>query len=101
MERSHFIIDSHLYSADVIARTVHRYTGDFGVELRRHDSGIEAVFWSLDGSELPDDLWTRLSRDLLDERLRAVVRAETAGLQQELLRAALIHARPVDAHVEV
>ena len=101
MERSHFIIDSHLYSGDVIARAVHRYTGEFGVELRRHSSDIEAVFWSLDGADLPDDLWARLSRDLLDERLRAVVRAETAGLQQELLRAALIHARPVDAHVKV
>lgn len=101
MERSHFIIDGHLYSGDVIARAVHRYTGEFGVELRRRGNDIEAAFWSLEGADLPDDLWTRLSRDLLDERLRAVVRAETAGLQQELLRAALIQAHPVVAHVEV
>ncbi|MBH1432445.1 hypothetical protein I5U42_14170 [Stenotrophomonas maltophilia] len=101
MERSEFIIDRTVYSADVTTRVAHRYTAQFGVEVRSHGADIAVVFWSLDGSKLPEDLWTRVSRDLLDERLRAAVRAETSGLQQELLRAALSQAQPAASHVEV
>lgn len=101
MERSRYIIDGALYSVDVIGRVAHRYSGKFGVEMRSQGADVEVFFWSLDGSELPEDLWTKVSRDLLDERLRAAVRAETAGLQQELIRAALIQAHPVTDHVSV
>ncbi|MEN5374418.1 hypothetical protein ABE587_12170 [[Pseudomonas] hibiscicola] len=101
MERSQFTIDRELYSDDVAARAAHRCTGVFGVEMRSQGANLTVSFWSLDGSDLPEDLWTRFSRDLLDERLRATVRAETSGLQQELLRAALNQAQPVAADVEV
>ncbi|WP_445514028.1 hypothetical protein [Stenotrophomonas sp. 3(2025)] len=101
MERSQFIIDRALYSDDVAARAVHRHTGEFGVEVRNKGANLTVSFWSLDGSNLPDDLWARFSRDLLDERLRAAVRLETNGLQQELIRAALNQAEPVVSRVEV
>ncbi len=101
MESSQFTIDRALYSDEVTARTAHRYTDKFGVEIRRQGANLTVFLWSLDGSNLPEDLWARFSRDLLDERLRAAVRAETNGLQQELLRAALSQAHPVVAHVEV
>lgn len=101
MERSQFTIDRALYSDDVAARAAHRYTGVLGVEVRSQGANLIVGFWSLDGSKLPEDLWARFSRDLLDERLRAAVRAETSRLQQELLRAALNQAQPVMPHVEV
>ncbi|WP_329810608.1 hypothetical protein [Stenotrophomonas sp. SMYL8] len=101
MERSQFTIDRALYSDDVAARAAHRYTGELGVEVRSQGANLIVGFWSLDGSKLPEDLWARFSRDLLDERLRAAVRAETSGLQQELLRAALNQAQPMVSHVEV
>jgi len=101
MERSEFIIDRALYWDDVTTRAAHRYTAQFGVEMRSQGAEMVVAFWSLDRSALPEDLWARFSRDLLDERLRAVIRAETSGLQQELLRAALSHAKPVEAHAEV
>lgn len=101
MERSQFTIDRALYSDDVAARAAHRYTGELGVEVRSQGANLIVGFWSLDGSKLPEDLWARFSRDLLDERLRAAVRAETSGLQQQLLRAALNQAQPMVSHVEV
>lgn len=101
MERSQFTIDRALYSDDVAARAAHRYTGQFGIEVLSQGANLTVGFWSLDGSKLPEDLWARFSRDLLDERLRATVRAETGGLQQELLRAALNRAQPAVTHVEV
>ncbi len=101
MERSQFTIDRELYSDDVAARAAHRYTGEFGVEVRSQGAHLTVIFWSLDGSELPENLWARYSRDLLDECLRASVRAETSGLQQELLRAALNQAQPVTSLVQI
>ncbi|MBH1656523.1 hypothetical protein I5V54_16605 [Stenotrophomonas maltophilia] len=101
MERSQFTIDRALYSDDVTTRAAHRYGAEFGVEVRSQGANLTVIFWSLGGSELPENLWARFSRDLLDERLRATVRAETSGLQQELLRAALNQAQPVASHVEV
>lgn len=101
MERSEFAIDRALYSDDVAARAAHRYGGELGVEVRSQGANLTVIFWSLDGSELPKNLWARFSRDLLDERLRAAVRSETSGLKQELLRAALNQAQPVMPHVEV
>ncbi|ASE52697.1 TPA: hypothetical protein UOC34_000796 [Stenotrophomonas maltophilia] len=101
MERSEFAIDRALYSDDVTARAAHRYGGELGVELRSQGANLIVIFWSLNGSQLPEDLWARFSRDLLDERLRAAVRAETNGLKLELLQAALNQAQPVASHVEV
>ncbi|HGM6729859.1 TPA: hypothetical protein ACKQBZ_000916 [Stenotrophomonas maltophilia] len=101
MERSEFAVDRELYSDDMAARAAHRYGGELGVEVRSQGANLTVIFWTLDGSELPENLWARFSRDLLDERLRAAVRAETSGLQQELLRAALNQAEPVVSRVEV
>ncbi|MEM1489204.1 hypothetical protein SH041_14040 [Stenotrophomonas geniculata] len=101
MERSQFIIDRALYSDDVAARAAHRYTGQLGIEVRCQGANLIVGIWSPDGCTVPEDIWARFSRDLLDERLRAAVRAETSGLQQELLRAALNQAQPAVPHVEV
>lgn len=101
MERSQFTVDRALYSDDMAARAAHRYGGELGVEVRSQGANLTVTFWSLNGSELPGNLWARFSRDLLEERLRATVRAETSGLQQELLRAALNQAQRVVTHVEV
>lgn len=101
MGRSQFTVDRALYSDDMAARAAHRYGGELGVEVRSQGANLTVTFWSLNGSELPENLWARFSRDLLDERLRATVRAETSGLQQELLRAALNQAQRVVTHVEV
>ncbi|HEL5321317.1 TPA: hypothetical protein UOJ11_000969 [Stenotrophomonas maltophilia] len=97
MERSHHIVDRQLFSDDMVARAAHRYTGKFGVELLNQGADLAVVFSTTDGSPLPVDLSTRFSRDLLDERIRASVRAETHGLQLELIRAALHQAQPSTA----
>jgi len=94
MESSQYVVDRRLFSYDVIARAAHRYTGKYNVELRIEGETIVASFA---GHSLPADIDTSFARDLLDERLRAQVRAETAGLQQELLKAALAQAQPLVA----
>ncbi|HBK45501.1 MAG TPA: hypothetical protein DDZ67_03525 [Xanthomonadaceae bacterium] len=94
MESSQYVVDRRLYSDEVVARAAHRYTGQMNVALTIQGDGLAVVFSALGGGPLPADLSVRFSRDLLDERLRALVRAETAGLQQDLIRAALLQAQP-------
>ncbi|GHH61462.1 hypothetical protein [[Pseudomonas] boreopolis] len=94
MESSQYVVDRRLYSDEVVARAAHRYTGQVNVVLTIQGDGLVVVFTALDGGPLPADLSGRFSQDLLDERLRALVRAETAWLQQDLIRAALLQAQP-------
>ncbi|MGH8036727.1 MAG: hypothetical protein ACREPD_03210 [Stenotrophomonas sp.] len=94
MERSHYTVDRRLYSDEVVARAAHRHTGEMNVTLEIQDGSLVVIFSAKEREALPSDITERFSRDLLDERLRASVRAETAGLQEELIRAALLQARP-------
>lgn len=95
MERSQYVVDRHLFSDEVVARAAHRHTGHAAVALAIQGDSLAVTFSPLDGKPpLPPDLFDRFARDLLDERLRASVRAETAGLQEELIRAALLQAHP-------
>lgn len=99
MESTQYNVDRRLYSNDVVARAAHRYTGKYKVELRMEGDTIVVSFES---PILPEDIDASFARDLLDERLREKVRAETAGLQEELLKAALAQAQPlVSADVQV
>lgn len=99
MESSQYVVDRRLYSDDVVAREANRYTGKHKVELHIEGDTIVASFES---PSLPEDIDASFARDLLDEHLRAQVRAETAGLQEELLKAALAQAQPlVNAIVQV
>lgn len=102
MERSQYIVDRRLYSDEVVARAAHRYTGRLVVEIQMEADALLVIFSDDSGAPLPSDLRSRFARDLLDERLRAAVRLETQGLQQELIRAALVEAQPsVGSDVQV
>lgn len=103
MERSQYIVDRLLFSDEVVARAAHRHTGQATVAMTIQGDSLAVAFSPLDRKvPLPPDLLERFARDLLDERLRASVRAETAGLQEELIRAALLQAQqPVVVDVPV
>jgi His-Xaa-Ser system protein HxsD len=94
MDTVRVAIDSALFDNDTIARAMHRYTGDFFVEFSR--SGPEIVILltpmrvDVDTINLPQ----RFANDLLDERLRAKIRAETGVLHATLVRTALREASP-------
>jgi His-Xaa-Ser system protein HxsD len=94
MDSSEFIIDRRLYSDEVATRAAHRYSGEYCVEILPHQEGLSVSFASHDGSPVPLGLRSRFFNDLLDENLRAMVRRETRGLHQELVRAALAQALP-------
>ncbi|MEB1098847.1 hypothetical protein VDR81_14570 [Xanthomonas campestris pv. campestris] len=102
MDRSHYFVDRSLYGDEVVARAAHRYTGIYDVEMRVEGDSLMVAFSRKDDAAVAPGLHAQFSRDLLDERLRALVRTETQGLQQELVRTALNQAQPLTrSNVEV
>jgi hypothetical protein len=94
MNAIEIVLDGGLLSVDVIARTAHRYTGDYFVETVSTPSGALVRLTPKMGSISSHLLAERFRNDALDERLRELVRAETGELHTVLVRAALHQAAP-------
>ena len=87
-------LDRELFSADVVARTAHRYTGDYFVEVVSQELQHLVRLTPQSPSTVDALISHRFRNDALDERLRERVRAETNDLQTTLIRAALREAKP-------
>lgn len=85
----HIKVDGAIFSADIVARTAHRYTGECSVEVRAAPGTIDVKLRALPSRSLPPDIEGRFRNDLLDDRLRASVEAQTSELHAVLARAAL------------
>lgn len=94
MDSSEFVVDSALYTFEEVIRAAHRLSGACHVEANRRP-GAHVVFVSaLPEMALPADARARFFTDLADEKLRSLIRAETAGLREKLVEAALNQAMP-------
>lgn len=89
-----FLMDAGLFSADVLARTAHRYTGHFFVDLACSDNGYRVTLIPKREDIATSDVEGCFRNDALDERLRERIRAETADLHVSLTQAALRQAGP-------
>ena len=87
-------LDGELFSADVVARTAHRYTNDYFVEVRPEAQGYSVLLTPQSPGAEDTILPHRFRNDALDERLRERVRDETRDLQDTLIQAALREAKP-------
>lgn len=89
-------VDVGMFSPDVIARAAHGYTGEFFVEIALSPSPARVAFTPKQADAKVELLALRFGNDLLDERLRAQIREQTADLQITLVQAALREASPRD-----
>ncbi|MBF6024902.1 hypothetical protein [Lysobacter niastensis] len=92
MDTIEVVMDRGLFSPDVIARTAHRYTADYFVEVSTADDRIVVRLTSKSASVDTAHLAKRFSNDAFDDRLRASVAAQTGELHTVLVRAALSEA---------
>ncbi|MCO7468705.1 hypothetical protein NJG16_01315 [Stenotrophomonas maltophilia] len=99
MERSEFVIDRSLYSEQVVTRAAHRHTAGCAVEIMVRGNDLVVALQPRQSPVSAEELRAQFFNDLLDERLRDLVRVETQGLEQELVRAALTQAMPSGAVV--
>ena len=83
-----------VFTRDVVARTAHRYTGDFFVEINAEAAGIQVRLVPKKGGVSIDDIERHFRNDLLDDLLRERVRTQTAELHVVLAQAALRQAQP-------
>lgn len=83
-----------LFSADVLARTAHRYSGDYFVDLSSAGASLVVRLQPKAGVALDPMLSARFRNDALDDRLRAQVSSQTSDLQATLIHAALSEAWP-------
>jgi His-Xaa-Ser system protein HxsD len=87
-------VDGAIFSDEVVARTAHRYTNEYFVEVESSPSW-PLVRLTPKGAETDTtQLTERFRNDALDERLRERGRSETSELQTVLVRAALQQATP-------
>lgn len=83
-----------VFPIEVVARTAHRYTDNYFVEIN-DDAGAIRVDLIPRTEDVPTDgVEHRFRNDLLDDLLREKVRVQTAELHAVLAEAALRQARP-------
>jgi His-Xaa-Ser system protein HxsD len=88
------IVLGKVFPIEVVARTAHRYTDNYFVEIN-DDSGVIRVGLMPRIEDAPTDgIEHRFRNDLLDDLLREKVRTQTAELHTVLAEAALRQARP-------
>lgn len=97
MDAIEIYVDVSVFEHDVIARAAHRYTGEFFVELLLAVSPHRVLLTPMKTDVDIDRLAQRFSNDLLDERLRVRIRAETGELQIALIQAAMREAVPAQS----
>jgi His-Xaa-Ser system protein HxsD len=95
MDAIEIILDGGLFSADVVARAAHRYTGDYYAETVSTPAGALVRLTPKTDHVSTALLAERFRNDALDERLRERVRTETGELHTSLVRAALQQAAPL------
>jgi His-Xaa-Ser system protein HxsD len=87
------VFDNRLFTPDVIARTAHRYTDAFFVEISLSHDGVLVHLTPKQPSANIEGVTARFRNDALDDRLRARIEEQTRELQATLTDAALRGAR--------
>ena len=87
-------LEGAIFSLEVVARTAHRYTNEYFVEIKSSSPGPLVRLTPRAAETDTAQLTERFRNDALDERLRERVRIETSELQTVLVRAALQQATP-------
>lgn len=94
MDSSEFTVDSGLYTFEEVIRAAHRLSGVCRIEVDRRPNAHTVLVSALPGMAVPVDARSRFFTDLADEKLRSLIRAETRGLHEQLVHAALSQAMP-------
>ncbi len=87
-------LDAGVFSADIVTKAAHRYTDAYFVEVKSSPADfivqLTPKHVELDTGRVAE----QLRNDMLDEKLRALVRSETHDIHAVLIEAALRQALP-------
>jgi His-Xaa-Ser system protein HxsD len=84
---AHFVIDTRLYSIEVIQKCFYWYTSDFSINFDFLEDGlVEARLVLISGEDIDEiSLNAKVSKDLNDHMLRAIVSKETGTIRELLV----------------
>jgi His-Xaa-Ser system protein HxsD len=82
-------INKNVFNEELVIRTMYRYSGKYYVSHQSSDNyWTVSLIPKINGYEL-DNLVNEFNNDILDEKIRQIVRLETAGVAELLLKTAL------------
>jgi His-Xaa-Ser system protein HxsD len=82
-------LDREIFSGEVVARTAHRFSGRYQIEIISTATTFRVTLLSKGEPENAQEVASAFRNEALDERLRESTRTQTSDLQAVLLRAAL------------
>jgi His-Xaa-Ser system protein HxsD len=92
MDAIEVVVDRELFTEDMVMRAAHRYTDTHTAVLTAEPSCWRIAFTPLSTDQADQHVARCFHNDVLDERLRERVRAQTEGLHAALVQAALLGA---------
>jgi len=87
-------LDASAFCTDTVTKAAHRYTDTYFVEIKSNSADLIVELTPKRAGADTNQLAERLRNDVLDEKLRALVRSETQDIHALLTEAALRQALP-------
>jgi His-Xaa-Ser system protein HxsD len=84
-----FTVDLQVHTMESICRAAYKFSGRAFVRLRQTDAGLEVSLEPKLSTEDASPLAKEFENELLDQRLRAIIAAETAKARDLILAHAL------------
>ncbi|MBI5425740.1 MAG: His-Xaa-Ser system protein HxsD [Opitutae bacterium] len=84
-----FTVDLQVHTMESICRTAYRFSGRAFIRLRKTEAGLKVGLEPKLSTEDASVLAKEFENDLLDQRLRSIVAAETSGIRDLILAHAL------------
>lgn len=94
MDAIEISLDGKVFSADTVVRATHRYSADYYTDIASTNDGFSVRLTPKSDETDTSGLSHQFRNDVLDEQLRESVRTQTQGLQETLVQAALLKAKP-------
>lgn len=87
-------LDAGAFSADIVTKAAYRYTDAYFVEIKGGPADFIVQLTPKHAALDTGQIAEQLRNDVLDEKLRALVRSETQDIHAVLIEAALRQALP-------
>lgn len=84
-----FTVDVQVHTMESICRTAYKFSGRAFVRLRKTDAGLEVSLEPKLSTEDASVLVKEFENELLDQRLRAIIAAETSTVRDLVMAHAL------------
>jgi len=95
MKKLEISIDGNLYSEVVVTKCLYWLTGKYSIDIVLSDNNYNVSISKLDRDEISEseenEINSKISRDLIDFKLREVINTETHNIRELIIAKAFSH----------